>query len=80
MTGVGCMFQVVLAPPPVLKPRDLIKEDHDALKEFALRLRLEGVFIPAPLHLAFVSPAHTEEDIEQVLSVLRTCLDATFDM
>jgi glutamate-1-semialdehyde 2,1-aminomutase len=80
MTGVGGMWQVILAAPPVTKPRDLIREDQEALQEFALRLRLEGVFIPAPLHLAFISPAHKEKDLEEILRAMRTSLDATFDM
>jgi glutamate-1-semialdehyde 2,1-aminomutase len=78
MTGLGSMWQVIMAAPPVVKPRDLIREDHEALKEFALRLRLEGVFIPAPLHLAFISPAHSEEDVEGILGALKRSLDAVF--
>jgi glutamate-1-semialdehyde aminotransferase len=56
-----------------------LKEDEEALTEFALRLRLEGVFIPAPLHLAFVSPAHTDEDIDEVVRALCAAADATFN-
>jgi glutamate-1-semialdehyde 2,1-aminomutase len=78
MIGMGSMWQIVVAQPPIAKPRDLIKEDADALKEFALRLRLEGIFIPAPLHLAFISPAHSEQDIEEILQAVEVCLDATF--
>jgi glutamate-1-semialdehyde 2,1-aminomutase len=79
MIGMGSMWQIVMAPPPINKPRDLIKEDPEALKEFALRLRLAGIFIPAPLHLAFISPAHSDQDIEDVLQAAESCLDATFD-
>jgi glutamate-1-semialdehyde 2,1-aminomutase len=79
MTGVGCMWEVNLAPPPVLKPRDRLKEDQEALTEFALRLRLEGVFLPAPLHLAFVSPAHSDDDVEEILRALYAAADATFN-
>ena len=79
MTGVGCMWEVNLAPPPVLKPRDRLKEDQEALTEFALRLRLEGVFRPAPLHLAFVSPAHSDDDVEEILRALCAAADATFN-
>lgn len=79
MIGVGSMWQIVIAPPPIDKPRDLIKEDQEALEEFALRLRLEGIFVPAPLHLAFISPAHSEQDIEEILQASRECLTATFD-
>ena len=78
MTGTGSMFQTILAAPPVTRPRDLIREDAVAVKEFSLRLRLEGVFIPAPLHLALLSPAHSEEDVEQVLKAHQEALQATF--
>ena len=73
------MWQVHMCPPPVVKPRDKINEDQEALVEYALRLRLEVVFIPAPLHLAFISAAHTNEDVEEVLQALKAALDATFD-
>ena len=78
MTGVGSMFQTVLAEPPVTKPRDLIREDAKAVEEFALRLRLNGVFIPAPLHLALLSPAHSSEDVDEVLEAHQDALLACF--
>lgn len=79
MTGVGSMWQIHMSPPPVVKPRDKVNEDQEALVEYALRLRLEGVFIPAPLHLAFISTAHTDEDVEEILRALKAPLDATFN-
>jgi glutamate-1-semialdehyde 2,1-aminomutase len=78
MTGVGSMFQTVLAEPPVTKPRDLIREDAAAVEEFALRLRLKGVFIPAPLHLALLSPAHSVGDVEEILRAHQEALIACF--
>jgi glutamate-1-semialdehyde 2,1-aminomutase len=78
MTGVGSMFQTVLAEPPVTKPRDLIREDAEAVEEFALRLRLKGVFIPAPLHLALLSPAHSEQDVKKILRAHQEALLACF--
>lgn len=78
MTGVGSMWQVHMAPPPIEKPRDRLKEDEAVLQEYELRLRLEGVFIPAHLHLAFLSPTHSDEDIENILQALKTSLEGTF--
>jgi glutamate-1-semialdehyde 2,1-aminomutase len=78
MTGVGSMFQTTLVPPPVAKPRDRLGEDHEAVEEFALRLRLKGVFIPAPVHLAFVSPAHSRQDVETILRAHQEALLETF--
>jgi glutamate-1-semialdehyde 2,1-aminomutase len=78
MTGVGSMWQVHMAPPPIETPRDRLKEDEATLQEYELRLRLEGVFIPAHLHLAFLSPAHSDEDIEELLRALKEALKGTF--
>ena len=78
MTGVGSMWQVHIAPPPMEKPRDQFKTDQEALIEFTLRLRLENVFVPDMMHLVFTSSAHSDEDIKGILRVLKTSLDATF--
>ncbi len=78
MTSIGSMWQVHLAPPPLEKPRDRLKTDEDALTEFTLRLRLEGVFVPDMMHLVFISPAHSDEDIEEILRALKAALDGTF--
>ena len=77
-TGLGSMFQVHMMAPAPVKPRDRIKEDVQKLDEFALRLRLAGVFLPYPLHIGFISTAHTDKDIEQLLSTLKNTLKATF--
>jgi glutamate-1-semialdehyde aminotransferase len=69
---------VHIAPPPLEKPRDRLKTDEDALTEFTLRLRLEGVFVPDMMHLVFISPAHSDEDIEEILLALKVSLDGTF--
>jgi glutamate-1-semialdehyde 2,1-aminomutase len=78
MTGLGSMFQTHLVPPPINKPRDAAGEDPIMVQDFALLLRLAGVFIPVPLHLAFLSPAHTDEDVEIILEAhkhaLETCM------
>jgi glutamate-1-semialdehyde 2,1-aminomutase len=79
MTGAGSMWQVHACAPPVERPRDLIREDPDLLLEFALRLRLQGVFVPAPLHISFLSTAHSDEDVEDVLAALRAAADGCCD-
>jgi glutamate-1-semialdehyde 2,1-aminomutase len=75
MTGAGSMWQVHACGPPVERPRDLVREDPDLLLEFALRLRLQGVFVPAPLHISFLSTAHSDEDVETVLLALKAAAD-----
>jgi glutamate-1-semialdehyde 2,1-aminomutase len=76
MTGVGSLFQTHLQPPPVTKPRDLLREDFEARYRFALQLRLNGVFIPAPIHLAFISPAHSDQDVDNILKAHQDALEA----
>jgi glutamate-1-semialdehyde 2,1-aminomutase len=78
MTGLGSMWQVHMISPPVSRPRDRIRENAKARDEFATRLRLEGIFLASPLHLAFLSPAHSHADIEEILRALSSTLDAVF--
>jgi len=74
MTGVGSMFQIHLKDSPITKPRDLLGR-LDALSDLQLYLRLNGVFIPW-LHLAFLSTAHSDEDVEEVLRIHKVSVEA----
>jgi glutamate-1-semialdehyde aminotransferase len=78
MTGIGSMFQTHLKAPPVERPRDMMGQPAGALADLQLVLRLNGVFIPW-LHLAFLSAAHSEADVEAVLQAhqvsVETCLE-----
>ena len=75
MTGVGSMFQIHLKDSPITRPRDLIGQLSEPLSDLQLYLRLNGVFIPW-LHLAFISDAHSDEDIEEVLRVHQISVEA----
>ncbi len=78
MTGIGSMWQVHMIEPPVTLPRDRIKQNHQAEEEFNLRLRLEGIFVPEHSHIAFLSTAHTEEDLENLIKALKISLEGCF--
>jgi glutamate-1-semialdehyde 2,1-aminomutase len=78
MTGVGSMWQVHMIEPPVTKPRDRVREDMETVEEFNLRLRLSGIFVPEHSHIAFLSTAHTKEDVETLLEALKNSLEACF--
>ncbi len=78
MTGIGSMWQVHMIEPPVTKPRDRVKQNHEAEEEFNLRVRLEGIFVPEHSHIAFLSTAHSEQDMEVLLQVLKTSLVKCF--
>jgi glutamate-1-semialdehyde aminotransferase len=50
----------------------------EAVEEFNLRVRLDGIFVPEHSHIAFISPAHTEADMEKLIRVLKNSLEACF--
>jgi len=79
MSGISSMFQVHMMDFLPTKPRDFLNENDELKDEFALRLRVEGVFLPYPLHLAFISPAHSDEDIDEILRALEKALVDTFE-
>ena len=66
MTGTGSFFQSHMKGLPVNSQRDLIDQHSDALYDMQLYLRLNGVHV-AWFHDAFLSAAHSDEDIEHVL-------------
>ena len=75
MTGIGSLFQIhALADLPIF-PRDLVGEDEDALAELQLHFRLNHILVPW-MHLAFFSAAHTQEDIEEMLSAFKASVEA----
>jgi len=79
MTGIASLFQTHIKHPPVEKPRDLIGQHEDALNDLQLFLRLNGVFIPF-LHLAFLSAAHSQQDVEEVLRIHQVSVEACLAM
>lgn len=66
MTGVGSFFQSHMKSPPIETPRDMLGQRAEALYDMQLFLRLNGVHV-AWFHDAFISAAHSKEDIEEVL-------------
>jgi glutamate-1-semialdehyde 2,1-aminomutase len=66
MTGMGSFFETHAKRPPLKSARDLLDQRFDVLYDMQLYLRLNGVHI-AWLHDAFISAAHSDEDIEHVL-------------
>jgi len=66
MTGITSFFETHAKRPPVKSARELIDQNTDVLYDMQLYLRLNGVHI-AWLHDAFISAAHSDEDVEHVL-------------
>jgi glutamate-1-semialdehyde 2,1-aminomutase len=80
MTGVGSAVQTHLISPPITKPRDCVFENPDMVEDFALLLRLNDIFIPAPIHGALLSSAHTDEDVEMILQAHINALEVCMEM
>ena len=79
MTGVGSFFQTHMKPLPITKPRDTIDQNTDALYDMQLYLRLNGVHV-AWFHDAFISAAHSEQDIEDVLHAHQVSAEAALSL
>ena len=74
MTGTASMFQLHLKEGPVRWPRDLLGQNEDALGDLQLYLRSQGVFFPW-LHLAFLSTAHEDAMVEELLRVAQSAVE-----
>ena len=67
MTGIGSMFCTHFTKRPVKSARDLVDQNLAAAQAFYPQLLLEGVFIPN-IHMGFISAAHSEEDVDQIIT------------
>jgi len=70
MSGIGSMFQIHQKAGPILKPRDALGQDPEIMSDLQLHLRLRNIYIPW-FHLAFISAAHTDANIEEILRALK---------
>ncbi len=73
VTGVASIAQVHFGVELVQNRRDVLRADTQATHAFQLGMVAEGVLWP-PGHPALTSGAHTEQDVEQVLSGARAVL------
>lgn len=67
VTGVGSLWGTNFTTSSPLSRRDQIDANKDAANVASSYLLKEGVLVSAPLHLGFVSTAHTERDIDFVV-------------
>jgi len=79
MTGIASFFETHMKAPPVETARDLLDQHYDALYDMQLFLRLNGVHI-AWLHDAFISAAHSDQDVEEVLRVHIQSAEAALEL
>jgi glutamate-1-semialdehyde 2,1-aminomutase len=72
VTGVTSLLQIHFGVKEIRSKRDALNEDKDTAKRFHLGLRANGIM--ASPHPLFLSTAHTEEHVQQILDVSETVL------
>jgi glutamate-1-semialdehyde 2,1-aminomutase len=75
LTGEGSFFQSHLKAAPINNPRDMLGQSMEAIYDLQLLLRMNGVFVPW-FHDAFLSTAHSDEVVEEVLSAHKTSVES----
>jgi len=74
ITGVGSMFTVHFSECPLRNVRDVLSSDRETAGAFYLGLVVNGVHI-LENHVGFTSGAHTDSDVEKILSAAKTVFD-----
>ncbi len=74
VTGVGSMWGLHFSKRHPLSVRDKLHDNHIAGRLLAAYLLLEGVLMSSPVHLAFLSTAHTDDDVDTVIAAHRVAL------
>jgi glutamate-1-semialdehyde 2,1-aminomutase len=72
-TGIASIFYVHFNDHPVRNMRDKLKDDAAKNYEFSMGMIVNGVYL-APAHTGALCFAHTQEDIEYILSVTEKVL------
>lgn len=72
VTGVGSMFQIHFGVDRLENKRDALKLDKAKEKQFHLGLVSNGILASA--HPLFLSSAHTEEDVDEILAACEKVL------
>jgi glutamate-1-semialdehyde 2,1-aminomutase len=73
ITGLESMFYVHFNDRPVRNMRDKLKDDAAKNREFSLGMIGNGVYLP-PVHPGATCFAHTEKDVDKILSVAEEVL------
>lgn len=75
VTGIGSLWGLHFGPA---RPES-VRDRHEGGRELALllaaRLAEQGVLMSAPVHLGFLSTAHSDEDVSSALDAHRRALD-----
>jgi glutamate-1-semialdehyde 2,1-aminomutase len=74
MMNAGSMFHLRFADGEIRSSRDITNRYAEAEHLFYQHLQERGVLVPG-IHLAFLSAAHTEADIDAVIDAVTASLD-----
>ncbi len=66
----GSMFHLIFQGGEINGQRDITNENRRAERQFYLHLMNHGVIVPG-IHLAFLSAAHTPEDVDAVIEAFK---------
>jgi len=78
IAGMGSMFQIHQKEGPITRPRDALNQDLDIMNDLQLHLRLRNIYVPW-FHLAFISAAHTDADVDYLLQSIQDSVTAIMD-
>jgi glutamate-1-semialdehyde 2,1-aminomutase len=70
-TGAGSLWGLHFSQDEPRNVRDQVHGDTSANLALSAYLGLEGILVSAPMHLAFLSTAHTDADVDSVVNAHR---------
>jgi glutamate-1-semialdehyde 2,1-aminomutase len=74
VTGTGSIWGLLFMDTSPKNMRDQSVANATAGRLLAAYLLLEGILLSAPMHLAFLSTAHTDQDVDLILEAHRRAL------
>lgn len=70
LLNADSMFHLHFGTRPIESSRDIDTSYAEVEREFYLHLLYHGVIVPG-IHLAFISTAHTPEDVDRVIAAFK---------
>ena len=72
---IGSLWSIFFNPGPVASYQEAKNSDSERFAEFFHNLLEHGIYLaPSPFEAAFVSAAHSQDDLEQTLDAIKSAL------
>ena len=72
---IGSLWSIFFNPGPVANYQEAKNSDSERFAEFFPNLLEHGIYLaPSPFEAAFVSAAHSQDDLEQTLNAIKSAL------